>query len=46
VKNDPLVGPDRPVVKPDVRLAKLPPHRQRELVPVCRQVANTAHRRP
>jgi hypothetical protein len=45
VKNNPLVGPDRPVVKLDVRSARLP-HRQRELVPVCRQVANTAHRRP
>jgi hypothetical protein len=34
VKNDPLAGPDRPVVKPDVRSAGLPPLRQCELVPV------------
>jgi hypothetical protein len=41
VKNDPLAGPDRPVVKPDVRSARLPPLRQCELVPVRWQVAET-----
>jgi hypothetical protein len=45
VKNDPLAGPDRPVVKPDVRAAGLPPLRQRELVPVCGKVAKTVQRR-
>ena len=45
VKNDPLVGPGRPVVKPDVRAAGLPPLRQRELVPVCGQVAKTVQHR-
>ena len=45
VKNDPLVGPDRPVVKPDVRAAGLAPLRQRELVPVRRQVPETVQRR-
>ena len=44
VENDPLAGPDCPVVEPDVRLARLPPLRQRELVPVCGQVAKTVQR--
>jgi len=41
MKNDPLAGPDCPVVEPDVWPARLPPLRQRELVPVCGQVAKT-----
>lgn len=44
VENDPLVGPDCPVVEPDVWPARLPPLRQRELVPVCGQVAKTVQR--
>jgi hypothetical protein len=45
VENDPLVGADCPVVEPDVGSAGLPPLRQRELVPVCGQVAKTVQRR-
>jgi len=45
VTNDPLVGPDRPVVKPDVQPARLPPLQQRELVPVCGHVAKAVQRR-
>jgi len=45
VKNDPLTGADCPVVEPHVRPARLPPLRQRELVPVCGQVAQTVQRR-
>ena len=44
VENDPLAGPDCPVVEPDVRPTRLPPLRQRELVPVCGQVAKTVQR--
>jgi len=44
VTNDPLIRPDRPVVKPDVLPARLPPLQQRELVPVCGQVAKTLQR--
>ena len=44
VQNNPLTGGDCPVVEPDVRPARLPPLRQRELVPVCGQVAKTVQR--
>ena len=44
MKNDPLAGPDCPVVEPDVWPARLPPLRQRELMPVCGQVAKTVQR--
>ena len=45
MKTDPLVGADRAVVEPDARSARLPPLWQRELVPVCWQVAKTVQRR-
>jgi len=44
VENDPLAGPDCPVMEPDVRPTRLPPLRKRELVPVCGQVAKTVQR--
>ena len=44
VENDPLAGPDCPMVEPDVRPARLPPFRQRELMPVCGQVAKIVQR--
>jgi hypothetical protein len=45
VANRPSARADCPVVEPDVGSAGLPPIRQRELVPVCGQVAKTVQRR-
>jgi hypothetical protein len=45
IDHGPLILASRSLVESDARLARLPPPREREVVPVCGQVAETVQRR-